>query len=162
MVKHWLISKTCFHGSLATFWVYQVIDFCEFGKNFKQIHIIVKGHIVQLYKEVENKIKLLDNFFHTNLLLVLNLFQNFHTSLYIWSVHYARSAWGWGLFDHQKQTVVRGCFRVVRGCFCWPFSLFVTFCYFLLLFLLLVTLVNYFFTVEGSLFVTFCYFFYCL
>ncbi len=43
--------------------------------------------------------------------------------LYIWSAHYACSARGWGLFDHQKQSVV-------RGCFCWPFSLFVTFCYF--------------------------------
>ncbi len=48
-------------------------------------------------------------------------------TLYIWSARYARSAWGWGLFDHQKQTVVRGCLPVVRGCFCWPFSLFVTF-----------------------------------
>jgi hypothetical protein len=37
--------------------------------------------------------------------------------------------------------------------------IFFTFCYFLLLFLLLVTFVNYFFTVQGSLFVTFCYFF---
>jgi hypothetical protein len=27
------------------------------------MYIIVKGHIVQLYKDVENKIKLLDNFF---------------------------------------------------------------------------------------------------
>jgi hypothetical protein len=52
------------------------------------------------------------------------------TCLYIWSAHYARSARGWGLFDHQKRTVVRGCFPVVRGCFRWPFSLFVTFCYF--------------------------------
>ncbi len=44
-------------------------------------------------------------------------------NLYIWSAHYARSARGWGLFDHQKQTVV-------QGYFCWFFSLFVTFCYF--------------------------------
>jgi hypothetical protein len=27
------------------------------------MYIIVKGHIVQLYKDIENKIKLLDNFF---------------------------------------------------------------------------------------------------
>jgi hypothetical protein len=40
--------------------------------------------------------------------------------LYIWSAHYARSARGWGLFDHQKQIVV-------RGYFCWPFSFFVIF-----------------------------------
>ncbi len=39
---------------------------------------------------------------------------------------------------------------------------FFTFCYFLLHFLLLVTSVIYFFTIEGSLFVTICYFFYCL
>jgi len=55
-----------------------------------------------------------------------------------------------------------GCFRAVPGFFCWLFSLFVTFfiicnfcnllftvergkvCYFLLLFLLVVTLINYF------------------
>jgi hypothetical protein len=50
--------------------------------------------------------------------------------LYIWYAHYARSARGWGLFDHQKETVVRGCFSVVRGCICWFFHfllLFVTF-----------------------------------
>jgi len=52
------------------------------------------------------------------------------SSLYIWSAHYARSARGWGLFDHQKETIVWACLSVVWGCFCWPFSLFVTFCYF--------------------------------
>jgi hypothetical protein len=72
--------------------------------------------------------------------------------LYIWSGHYARKDAGWRLFDHKKSPVVAGCFLVVAGCFCWPFSLFVTFftarnfykllftvergkvCYFLLLF----------------------------
>jgi hypothetical protein len=58
-----------------------------------------------------------------DLILDLNLFSSWSSNLYIWSAHYARSARGWGLFDHQKGTVV-------RGCFCWPFSLFVTFCYF--------------------------------
>jgi hypothetical protein len=67
----------------------------------------------------------------------------------------------WGLFDHQKPTVV-------RGYFCWPFSLFVTFfiacnfckllfyywrfivCYFLLFLLLLVTFINYFLLLRGA------------
>ncbi len=56
-------------------------------------------------------------------------------TLYIWSAHYARSARG--LFDRQKGSVVRGCFSAVRGCFCWPFSLFVTF-------LMFVTFISYF------------------
>ncbi len=51
-------------------------------------------------------------------------------ALYIWSKHCTRNARGWGLFDHQKPIVVRGCFTVMQGCFCWPFSLFVIFCYF--------------------------------
>jgi hypothetical protein len=69
-------------------------------------------------------------------------------ALYIWSAHYARSAGGWGLFDDQKQTVVQGCLNVVRGCFRWPFSPFVTF-------LLLVTFVSYFLLLKGVKFVTF-------
>ncbi len=64
--------------------------------------------------------------------------------LYIWFDHYARKDAGWRLFDHKKDTVV-------ASCFCWPFSLFVTFVTFF-------TACNFcklFFIVEGSLFVTF-------
>jgi hypothetical protein len=61
--------------------------------------------------------------------------------LYIWFHHYARKDAGWRLFDHKKDTIV-------AGYFCWPFSFFV-------IFLLLVTFVNYFFTIQGSLFVIF-------
>ncbi len=73
-------------------------------------------------------------------------------SLYIWSGHYAHKDAGWRLCDHKKGPVVAGCFLVVAGCFCWPFSLFVTF-------LLLVTFISYFLLLKGVKFVTFCYFF---
>jgi hypothetical protein len=48
-------------------------------------------------------------------------------SLYIWSGHYTCNAEGWRLFDHQKPSVMRGCFSVIWGCFCWLFSFFVIF-----------------------------------
>jgi hypothetical protein len=88
-------------------------------------------------------------------------FWHISASLYIWSGHYARKDAGWRLFDPKKGCVVAGCSPVVAGCICWPFSLFVTFftarkfwkllftvergevCYFLYLFLLLVTMINY-------------------
>ncbi len=82
--------------------------------------------------------------------------------------HCIQNARGWRLFDHQKPTVV-------RGCFCRPFSLFVTFftvCNFCKLlfivegspfvtfvtFLLLVTFVNYFLLLKGAKWVVLIYF----
>jgi hypothetical protein len=50
--------------------------------------------------------------------------------LYIWSVHYARSAGGWRLFDQEKPPTVQGCFTRRGGCFCWLFSFLVTFTFF--------------------------------
>jgi hypothetical protein len=75
--------------------------------------------------------------------------------LYIWSGHYARDAWGLRPFDHQKYTVVLRPFSVMLR----PLLLtFFTFCYFLLLFLLLVIFWNYFLLLKVQcllLFVTF-------
>jgi hypothetical protein len=73
-------------------------------------------------------------------------------NLYIWSGHYICKVGGWGLFDHQKPTVMRSYLSVVWGCFCWPFSLFVTF-------LLLVTFVNYFLLLKVHLLLLFVTFF---
>jgi len=52
------------------------------------------------------------------------------------------------LFDRQKGCVVGGCLSAVG-------AVFVDLFHFLLLFLLLVTSLNYFFTIEGSFFVIF-------
>jgi len=102
-------------------------------------------------------------------------------SLYIWFEHYTHKVVGSRLFDHKKPIHMicalrsqcaglgavwppktnhsAGLFVRSAGLFLLTFF---TFCYFLLHFLLLVTSVIYFFTIEGSLFVTICYFFYCL
>ncbi len=81
--------------------------------------------------------------------------QVLHFSLYIWSGHYARNAWGLRPFDHQKYTVVLRPFSVMLR----PLLLtFFTFCYFLLLFILFVTFSNYFLLLKVQcllLFVTF-------
>jgi hypothetical protein len=70
-----------------------------------------------------------------------------HFFLYIWSHHYVRKDVGWGLFDHQKPTLV-------GDCFCW---LFFNFLNFLLPFLLHVISINYFLLLKGGM-VSFYYF----
>ncbi len=69
--------------------------------------------------------------------------------LYIWSRHYTHKDKGWGLFDHQKPTIM-------GGYFCW---LLFIFCYFLLFILLLVAFGNYFLLLKGATgVVLFCFF----
>jgi hypothetical protein len=48
--------------------------------------------------------------------------------LKVWYGHYECNAVGCGLFDKKKYIAMPGFLRVVPGFFCWPFSLFVTFC----------------------------------
>ncbi len=79
------------------------------------------------------------------------IFKRVSWNLYIWFGHYAHKVANRRLFDHQKHGVMLGCFSVMPGFFFWFFSLFV-------IFLLLVTFVNYFLLLKVHcllLFVTF-------
>jgi len=76
-------------------------------------------------------------------------------NIYIWSCHCIHKDVGWRLFDHKKPIVVASCFNVVASYFCW---LSFHFYYFLLLFLPIVTFVNYFILLKWVSWIVLNYF----
>ncbi len=77
-------------------------------------------------------------------------------SLYIWSENYNHKVAGLRLFDHKKSSALPSCFNVVASCFFQNFfSLFV-------IFLLLVTFINYFLLLRKAKGIILLYLLHCL